>query len=114
MIWKWMGAPRGPGSGLPLAVWRVLGPGVIPGRNPCRGASGASRLQRSRLPADASGSHPVAQSEAVAIAATATPGCFQQPISEELYDAIYNLRRDTPALARMIVNKMLEDSTGVE
>ena len=57
---------------------------------------------------------PVAQSKAVAIAATATTGCVRQPISEELYDAVYNLRQGTPALARMIINKMVEDNADVE
>ena len=48
------------------------------------------------------------------MAATAATGCFQQPLSEELYDAVYDLGRGTPALARMIVNDMLQDSAGVE
>ena len=57
---------------------------------------------------------PVAHSEVVAMAATASTGCSRPPISEELYDAVYDLGRGTPALARMIVNEMLQDSAGVE
>ena len=57
---------------------------------------------------------PSPQPATVAVVATATAVCVQQPLSEELYDAVYDLGRGTPALARMIVNEMLEDSAGVE
>ena len=81
------------------------------GQRAATAAGGLGTASRETGGAEAS---PVAQPAAFAIATTTTAGCSEQSTFEELYDAVYNLGRGTPALARMIVSKMIEDNADVE